>query len=213
LWLYRLAFVVPHYLWRILVCEPVFKARCKVVGRGVRTDIYLHSIQGQGEIVLGDGVLMDGKCFIHFAARFCERPQLSIGSGTGIGHRCSFVIGKRIAIGKDCRIASEVMMFDSPGHPLDPASRRAGSPPADADVKPIVIEDNVWIGRRAILFPGVTLGVGSVVATGSLVTGDVPPYTLVAGNPARRVMTLSTPDSAPVGEARASDRTPVGSSA
>lgn len=196
LWLYARIFSVLHFFWRILVCEPVFKARCKAFGKGVRTDIYLHSVRGRGDISLGHHVLMDGKCFVHFAARFCARPSLSVGDHSGIGHQCMFTIGKRISIGRHCRIASEVFMFDTAGHPVDPQARQAGLPPADEDVRPIVIEDNVWIGRRVIIYPGVTIGEGSVVSSGSVVTTDVPPYTVVAGNPARRIVALQAPTAA-----------------
>jgi acetyltransferase-like isoleucine patch superfamily enzyme len=85
-------------------------------------------------------------------------------------------------------------MFDSSGHPADPQTRLAGLPPDADDVKPITIGDNVWIGGRAIVYPGVTIGAHSVVAAGSVVTSDVPPCTVVAGNPARRVGQLPTPE-------------------
>ena len=54
-------------------------------------------------------------------------------------------------------------------------------------MKPIVIEDYVWIATGAMILPGVTVGEGAVVAAGSVVTKDVPPWTVVAGNPAREV--------------------------
>ncbi|MFY7781659.1 MAG: DapH/DapD/GlmU-related protein, partial [Tagaea sp.] len=66
-------------------------------------------------------------------------------------------------------IAGNVQMFDSPGHAMDPAGRKAGQPARIEDVLPIVIEDNVWIGRNAIIFPGVRIGEGSVVAMGTVV--------------------------------------------
>ncbi|WP_081740968.1 acyltransferase [Hyphomicrobium sp. 802] len=53
--------------------------------------------------------------------------------------------------------------------------------------KPVRIEDHVWLGTRAIICPGVTIGEGAVVAAGAVVTRDVPPYTIVAGNPARAI--------------------------
>jgi acetyltransferase-like isoleucine patch superfamily enzyme len=55
------------------------------------------------------------------------------------------------------------------------------------DDQPIVIEDDVWIGYRAIVLKGVTVGRGSVVGAGSVVTRDVPRYAIVAGVPARKV--------------------------
>ena len=113
--------------------------------------------------------------------------MLEIGDRTGIGHGCSFTVGKRITIGRDCRIAGGVHMFDSSGHPADPAARRAGEAPSAEDVRPIVISDNVWIGRNALIFPGVRVGENSVISAGAVVTSDVPAGSLVAGNPARRI--------------------------
>ena len=55
--------------------------------------------------------------------------------------------------------------------------------------RPVVIEDHVWLGARAVIMPGVTVGEGAVVAAGAIVTKDVKPYTIVAGNPARFIST------------------------
>jgi acetyltransferase-like isoleucine patch superfamily enzyme len=154
--------------------------------------VFLHWVQGRGNLILGDHVLIDGKCSFAFAARFSEKPTLRIGDNTGIGHQCSFTVGKEISIGRDCRIATDVMIFDSPGHPADPAARLAGLPTDPDEVRPVFIEDNVWIGRRAIIMPGVTIGHGSVVASGAVVMTNVPPNTLVAGNPARQIRKVST---------------------
>jgi acetyltransferase-like isoleucine patch superfamily enzyme len=71
------------------------------------------------------------------------------------------------------------------GHPVEPDQRRAYFTAA-----PITIETNVWIGAAATVLPGVTVGAGSVVAAGAVVTRDVPPATLVAGVPARVVRRL-----------------------
>jgi hypothetical protein len=101
-------------------------------------------------------------------------------------------------------------MFDTSGHPVDAAARRAGQPVAPEEVKPIVIGDNVWIGRGSIIFPGVTIGENSVVSAGSAVLSNVPPNTLVAGYPARRVNLHPIGVSSPVvGTAPASLSQPV----
>jgi maltose O-acetyltransferase len=65
-------------------------------------------------------------------------------------------------------------------------ARQAGAPVADDEVRPVVIEDNVWLGYQSVIMPGVTIGKNSVVAFGSVVTSDVPPNTLALGNPARK---------------------------
>jgi acetyltransferase-like isoleucine patch superfamily enzyme len=144
-------------------------------------------VEGAGRIELGDDVLVDGKCSFSFAAQYSADPTLIIGSHTGIGHNCSFVVGRRITIGEHCRIASDVVMFDSSGHPSDPLARLVGAPAPLESVKPITLERNVWVGRGAIIFPGVTIGENSVVAAGAVVLASVPANSLVIGNPARRM--------------------------
>lgn len=178
---------------RLLVAEPIFKAQCKSYGKNLRTDSAVHYVTGRGEIIIGDDVFLDGCIGIHFAARYADVPTLRIGSRTGIGHNSILTIGKSISIGSDCRIASDVLIFDSSGHPTDPEARIAGKAAAPEEVRPVVIEDNVWIGIRSIVAPGVTIGEGSVVSAASVVLGDVPPYTVVAGNPARRIASLKPP--------------------
>jgi acetyltransferase-like isoleucine patch superfamily enzyme len=176
-----------HFARRVFIAEPLFRAYVTERGEGLHTGIYVHWIDGVGDIVVGDNVTFDGQSSIRFASRFVDRPVLEVGDGSSIAHNCQITIGKRITIGKHCRIASEVLIADSSGHPSAPSSRLAGEPPADDDVKPVTIGDNVWIGRRAIIMPGVTIGEGSVIASGAVVMSDIPPHTVAAGNPARKV--------------------------
>lgn len=182
---------IYYWLFRVVVAEPFFKAYCRSYGENLRTDIYIHWIRGHGDIIVGDNVRFDGKCGITFAARYTTNPVLKVGSGTGIGNGCSLTIAKSISIGRNCRIAGDVWMFDSPGHASDPQARLNNRPPSPEEVKPIVIGDNVWVGGRAVIFPGVTIGNGSIISACAVVTGDVPAYSIVAGNPARRIGTLT----------------------
>jgi acetyltransferase-like isoleucine patch superfamily enzyme len=140
---------------------------------------------------VGDDVLIDGRCHFLSAARFADRPTLDLGDRTYVGHDCQFSIGRRITIGRHCLIAARVSLFDSDGHSTDPASRLSGSPPPGESSEPIVLGDNVWVGTGATILKGVTIGEGSVVAACSVVTRDVPPGVLVAGNPARIVKSLA----------------------
>lgn len=178
------------FVRRVFIAEPMFKSYCTSYGRNLHTGIYIPWVMGKGEIILGDHVSLDGRPAIFFAARYSERPRLLIGDHTGIGHACSFTIGKEIRIGKHCRFGSSIAVFDAPGHPADPEARKAGMPSADSEVRPVNIEDNVWIGTGAVIFPGVTIGENSIVAMGSVVMTNVPPNTMVAGNPARQVRSL-----------------------
>lgn len=191
LWAYLGGRQVVHFLRRVLIAEPLFKAYCTRHGRGVRTGIYVQWIEGRGDLLVGDHVRLWGKSSISFAARFSDRPTLEIGDHTSIGHGVSITVARHVKIGRHCHIAGGTRIFDSSGHPADPAKRLAGLPPDDDEVKPVTIGDNVWIGSNAVIFPGVTLGDGCVVATDSVVTGDVPPNTLVAGYPARRIKALA----------------------
>jgi acetyltransferase-like isoleucine patch superfamily enzyme len=193
LWAFLAVRTVYYWLIRVFVCEPLFKAYCTRYGRGVRTGAHIHWVQGVGNIILGDNVLIDGKCSFLFAARFSDAPTLTVGDNTSISAGSAFTIGKRIEIGRNCRIASQVWILDSSGHTADPEARLAGLPPSPEDVRPVTIGENVWIGAYSIIFPGVSIGDGSVVSAASVVTSDVPPYTVVAGNPARRVGTLARP--------------------
>jgi acetyltransferase-like isoleucine patch superfamily enzyme len=183
-----------HFVKRVFICEPLFKAYCTRYGRHLRTGIFVHWIQGKGSIILGDDCWIDGKSTFTFAHRYSDYPTLEIGNHTGIGHECTLVIGKRITIGSHCLISGQTMIFDSNGHHTEVLERRAGLPPPPDEVREVKIGDDVWIGVRSIIFPGVRIGNGSIVAAGSVVRTHVPPYAVVSGNPARVVLRLRNPE-------------------
>jgi acetyltransferase-like isoleucine patch superfamily enzyme len=187
LWGYLAGRSAVHFARRVLVAEPLFKAYVHSHGPGLKTGIYVHWIQGKGDIVLGKNVTFDGKSGIKFAARFADRPTLTVGDHSGISGGCIITVGKQVTIGRHVRIASDVVITDCNGHPAEPMARMQGAPPTDESVRPVTIHDNVWIGRRAIILPGVTIGEGSIVSSGAIVMSDIAPYTVVAGNPARKI--------------------------
>lgn len=88
-------------------------------------------------------------------------------------------IGDRVLIGPGALITTA-------GHPLPPDKRGKGL----AERRPVTIGDDVWIGGNATILPGVTIGNGSVIAAGAVVTEDVPPGCLMAGVPARKIKDL-----------------------
>lgn len=95
-----------------------------------------------------------------------------------IGERCVIHAYKSINIGSGTIISWNVSIMDGDGHSIE-HNKKLNSP------QDVTIEENVWIGNNSIILKGVTIGKGSVVAAGSVVTKDVPPRTIVAGNPAR----------------------------
>lgn len=194
LWLLLAIRSVYYFILRVFICEPMLKAYCTRYGRNLHTSTFIHWIQGNGDIVVGDNVWLDGKISITFAARFSDHPTLEIGDNTGIGHGCVFSIGKLISIGSNCNLSGDVLVMDSNGHDTDPTPRWAMMPPLPEDIRPVYIRDGVWIGRRCIIFPGVKIGEGSVVSAGSVVRTHVPPYSVVAGNPAKVMFRLKKPD-------------------
>lgn len=81
------------------------------------------------------------------------------------------------------------MITDTDFHQLSPVGRRYSSE-MNARTEPVEIEDDVFIGARVIILPGVRIGVGSVVGAGSVVTRDIPAYSVCVGNPARVIRNL-----------------------
>ncbi|MBV9878868.1 MAG: acyltransferase [Gemmatirosa sp.] len=187
LWLFLGLRQTYYFVVRIFVCEPIFKAYCHTFGKRVRTGVYIPWVQGTGRLDVGDDVALHGKVSFIFGARYADEPTLTIGSHTQIGHNVMIAIGRAVSIGEHCLISADVSIFDSSGHPSEPEARLRGEPSPLDQVKPVTIERNVWIGRGAMVLPGVTIGENSVVAAHALVTQSVPANSFMLGNPARRV--------------------------
>ena len=113
---------------------------------------------------------------------------ITIGKGCFIQQCCTFFGRGGITIGNDVFIGPKVNLITI-NHDPNPENRSAN--PTQAAVqeitygRPIVIEDKAWIGINSTILPGVRIGYGAIVGAGSVVTKDVPPMTVVAGNPAR----------------------------
>ncbi len=140
-----------------------------------------------------------------FPVRFVRRAYLKaylgqFGKGTGVQMRCRFLNGRRVYLGERCvvnfgctfdgrhydiRLGSDVSIGPEAtiltlGH--DPDSPDFANAGGD-----VVVGDRVWIGYRAVILPGVSVGEGAVVAAGAVVTRDVEPFTVVGGSPARKL--------------------------
>lgn len=114
-------------------------------------------------------------------ARFSRR--LKIGDFSGIGAK-TYVTGD-VTIGKNCMLGPEIV-FCTQNHNF----QRTDIPMCEqgfGELRPITIEDDCWIGRRVIILPGVTIGKGSVIGAGAVVSKDIPPYSIAVGNPAKVV--------------------------
>jgi acetyltransferase-like isoleucine patch superfamily enzyme len=110
--------------------------------------------------------------------------EIRVGHNVFVNQNCTFYDLGGLDIADDVMIGPNVSIITT-GHPLEPSQRRAAT-----IGKPIVIERNVWIAAGATIIGGVTVGENSVVAAGSVVTKNVPPNTLVGGNPARVIRSI-----------------------
>lgn len=122
-----------------------------------------------GDVILYEGV----------GIRVTEGAQLSIGDHTYINRSASIDCTQEITVGDYCAISDNVQILDSDFHPITYNGKTSTMS------NPVHIGNHVWIGRSAIILKGVTIGDGAIVGAGSVVTRDVPPRCLVAGNPAK----------------------------
>ena len=129
--------------------------------------------------------------YVHIDIDFhCEYGKnIHLGDHVIINMNCTFVDNNRIDIGSRVLIASDVKMYTAT-HSTQPSVRNHSGHPDPAFwcqtySRPITIEDEVWIGGGAIVLPGVTIGKGSVIGAGAVVTKDIPPYSVAVGSPAR----------------------------
>lgn len=165
---------------RELLSARWFLRRCNRLGRRVRTR-GRTVVSNWGWIELGDRVRITSTIVpVELAAS--EGGRLVIGSGTAINYGASLCAHKEVVIGEGCLISNYVNVMDSDFHSV--LDRESFEP------RPIRIGNNVWIGLKATVLKGVTIGDNSVVSAGSVVCSDVPSNVIVAGNPARVIQRI-----------------------
>jgi maltose O-acetyltransferase len=126
-------------------------------------------------------------CRLFSSVRISQAIRLSIGEDTFIGHDTMILGGKStVRIGARCDISSRVNIITGT-HDLDPTGPRMAGKTKSLD---ITIGNGVWIGVGATILAGVTIGDMAMIAAGSVVSKDVPPYTIVGGVPAKIIRTF-----------------------
>lgn len=122
----------------------------------------------------------------------CLTPEARIEIGDDCGlSGTTICAASSVTIGKRCLLGADVIVMDTDFHNHAPHNRRYAPVDWPAISAPVSIGDDVFIGTRAIVQKGVTIGDGSIVAAGSVVVRDVPPNTIVGGNPARPIRSLT----------------------
>jgi acetyltransferase-like isoleucine patch superfamily enzyme len=112
---------------------------------------------------------------------------LTLGERASVGARCRINVQRRIEIGAFAEISWDVHIMDCDFHKIREIDGTSGDIGA-----PVVIGQHALVGARAIILKGVTIGEGAVIAAGSVVTRDVPPNVIAAGNPARVVRSIAS---------------------
>jgi acetyltransferase-like isoleucine patch superfamily enzyme len=145
------------------------------------------------KVINRGGTIHAGHCQFYEGVRLeiGKGASLSIGNGSYLNRNTLVVAETKVEIGNSCKIAWDVVIMDSDLHPIEGKT---------LENKPVIIEDNVWIGCRSIILKGVRIGKGAIIAAGSVVTKDIPAYAIAAGVPARVIATRSLTESQQIGK-------------
>lgn len=169
-------------VWAVLRARWYFR-QANEVGAKVRVWGRPH-VRNWGRMVIGARLrLVSTVATVELIAM--PGATIEIGENTFINYGTSIAAKQLIHIGADCSIGTQVIIMDNNYHRLEP--ERRNEPP---DSAPVILEENVWIGARAIILPGVVIGRDSVIGAGSVVTKSVPPRSLAAGVPAKVIRFL-----------------------
>ncbi|MDE6378964.1 MAG: acyltransferase [Muribaculaceae bacterium] len=119
-------------------------------------------------------------------------PSITIGNNCSIHDYAHVTAINCIHIGNNVRTGKNVLITDNAHGASDPVILDMAPNHRPLYSKgPVIIEDNVWIGAKSSIMPGVTIGRGAIIGAGSVVTKDIPSYALAAGNPARVIKIMS----------------------
>ncbi|ALS21460.1 MULTISPECIES: acyltransferase [Paenibacillus] len=132
------------------------------------------SARKNSKLILGDNVLLYHNVGFYLDT---DHAVISIGDRTYINRRTEIMCKDNVTIGSDCAISWDVTIMDTDYHSIE----------GNSDTASVTIGNKVWIGCKATILKGVTIGDGAVIAAGALVTRDVPPNSVVAGVPAKVV--------------------------
>ncbi|MDD5069567.1 MAG: acyltransferase [Candidatus Omnitrophica bacterium] len=130
------------------------------------------------QMQIGDNCLINENTFIHLTK---PKPELSMGDWVTLGRYTTIAVKGRVSIGSYTQIAAFCYILDH-NHAFDRGSLILNQ---KAGIGHVSIGQDCWIGAHVMILPNVTIGDGAVIGAGSIVTKDIPPYTIAAGNPAR----------------------------
>jgi acetyltransferase-like isoleucine patch superfamily enzyme len=167
--------------WRRRWWTRQFAQHCQRVGTGLEV-MGPCRVDGLGTIVAGERCVIRSHAANQVEINAGTGAQIALGDRVFVNQGTRIVASSAIQIGNGCLIGDECVIIDSDYHAV-----------GDAPVKcaPITIEDDVWLATRVIVLRGVTIGQGSVIGAGAVVTRSIPPYSFAAGAPARVIKQLA----------------------
>ena len=175
---------------RILYYTPLLKSRLKNNPKQLYLYGGLPVVIGSLDIIMGDRVRLAAMTTISGRSVGHKIPQLIIGDNVDISWRTSISVGNTIILGNNVRIAGDCYLAGYPGHPINAKLRALGKPEENSQVGDIILDDDVWLATGVKVMAGVTIGRGTIVAAGSVVTKDLPSFVLAAGVPARIIKSI-----------------------
>jgi acetyltransferase-like isoleucine patch superfamily enzyme len=182
--------------WHMVLSRIAGRATC-LREAGVRVAQRARILNAGGDsrnIRIGSHSVIEGELFVF------GRGKISLGEWCYVGPATRVWSAREIKIGNRVLISHGVNIFDNLTHPLSPAARHrqfkaivmSGHPrDFSLDERAIIIADDAWIGAGATILRGVTVGARAIVGAGAIVTRDVPSESIVGGNPATVIRTLS----------------------
>jgi maltose O-acetyltransferase len=121
---------------------------------------------------------------------FCDYgSHIEVGKNFFANYNCTILDVARVKIGDNCLLGPNVAIYTA-GHPIHPETRNSGYEYG----KEVTIGDNVWVGGNSVVCPGVHIGSNVVIGAGSVVTRDIPDWSLAAGNPCRVIRQITEDD-------------------
>ena len=168
---------------------PIFEELAKTRGLVQKLNT-IDRTDGEGILKIIQELLQTGQSPCIVPPFYCDYgSHISVGKNFFANYNCTLLDVGRITFGDNCMLAPNVAIYTA-GHPLHPDSRNSGYE-YGADV---VIGSNVWIGGSVVITPGVHIGDCCVIGAGSVVTKDIPAWSLAAGNPCRVIREITEKD-------------------
>jgi acetyltransferase-like isoleucine patch superfamily enzyme len=175
---------------RMMWTTPLFQSRLTQPAHGLFLYGGIPLVLGPVRISIGEHCRISGQTTISGRSGGATEPVLSMGRNCDIGWQSTIAVGSKVTLGDNVRIAGRAFLAGYPGHPIDEQARAAGSPDTEDQVGAIILEDDVWLATGVTVLAGVRIGRGAIVGAGSVVTKDIPAFTLAAGSPARVIKQL-----------------------